>query len=105
METSLKANLTNRDTWLRLVYMILFAVIFSVVEIVTGVVVCVQFLFKLFTGEVNQPLRDFGSRLAVYFREMVAFLTYHTEHKPYPFAPWPAAAPEPESPPEQLPEA
>ncbi len=94
MEKTLKANLTNTDTWMRLVYMILFAVIFNVAELVAGVVVVVQFLFRLITGEANEPLRDFGRRLAVYFQETVAFLTYHTEHKPYPFAPWPAAAPE-----------
>ena len=104
METPLKANLTNKGTWIRLVYMILFAVIFSVAEIVTWVVVAVQFLFRLFTGEVNEPLRDFGYRLAVYFHEVVAFLTYHTERKPYPFAPWPAAAPENGPPAATLPE-
>ncbi len=103
MKTTLKANLTNTDTWIRLVYMILFAVIFNVAELVAGVVVVVQFLFRLFTGEVNEPLREFGRRLAIYFQETVAFLTYHTERKPYPFAPWPAAAPE-SGPPAALPE-
>jgi hypothetical protein len=105
METSLKARLADKGTWTRFVYMVLFAVIFGVAEIVAWVVVCVQFLFKLFTGAVNEPLRDFGYRLAVYFREMVAFLTYHTEEKPYPFAPWPAAAPERGPAEESLPEA
>ena len=103
MEKTLKANLTNTDTWIRLVYMILFAVIFNVAELVAGVVVVVQFLFRLFTGEVSEPLQDFGHRLAIYFQEIVAFLTYHTERKPYPFAPWPAAAPE-RAPPAALPE-
>jgi hypothetical protein len=103
MKTTLKANLTNTDTWIRLVYMILFAVIFNVAELVAGVVVFAQFLFRLFTGEVNEQLRDFGHRLAIYFQEIVTFLTYHTDRKPYPFAPWPAAAPE-RGPPAALPE-
>ena len=104
MKTTLKANLTNTDTWIRLVYMILFAVIFNVAELVAGVVVLVQFLFRLITGSVNEPLQDFGRRLAIYFQEIVTFLTYHTDRKPYPFAPWPAAAPESGPPAAALPE-
>lgn len=92
METQTKANLGNKGTWLRLIYMILFAVIFNVSELVAAVVVVIQFLFKLLTGKANEQLQNFGQNLAVYFQQMVGFLTYHTEDMPYPFGPWPGAA-------------
>ena len=41
MDETRKKNLTNTTTWMRLVYMILFAVAFNVAEIVLGVVVIV----------------------------------------------------------------
>lgn len=89
MAATLKENLGDKGTWMRLVYMILFAVIFNVAEVVTWAVVLIQFLFKLFSGSANERLQVFGGRLAAYLREIVAFLTFHSEHKPYPFAPWP----------------
>ena len=33
----------------------------------------------------------FGGQLAAYAQQMVAYLTYHGEDKPYPFASWPPA--------------
>ena len=92
MSSQIKANLTDKGTWLRLLVMLLFAVIFNVAELVVAVVVIVQFLFKLLTGQANARLRDLGHRLAVYLRQIIEFLTYHSEDKPYPFGEWPAAA-------------
>ena len=71
--------------------MILFAVLFSVAEVVAGVVVVVQFLFKLFTGRANEELQSFGHNLAVFFRQIIDFQTYHSDERPYPWAPWPGS--------------
>ncbi len=98
MSSDLKSHLSNKSTWMRLLYMILFVIAFNVAEIVTGVIVVVQILFKLFTGQVNEQLQSFGHKLAIYFRQTVAFLTYDTEDMPYPFAPWPEGATEPARP-------
>ena len=92
MASELKSHLSAKSTWLRLLYMILFVVAFNVAEIVTGVVVVVQFLFKLITGQANAQLLGFGHALAIYFRQIVAFLTYDSEEMPFPFAPWPESA-------------
>jgi len=89
VEAQTKTNLADKGTWLRVIYMILFAVIFNVAELVTGVVVVIQFLFKLVTGKANAQLQNFGQNLATYFQQMVGFLTYHTEDMPYPFGDWP----------------
>ena len=89
MNQALKSNLTNGQTWMRLVYMILFAVVFGVAEMVVAFVVLAQFAFKLFGGEANPRLAEFGDGLAQYFRQIIAYLTFHTEDMPYPVAPWP----------------
>ena len=92
MDQSIKDNVTRQSTWMRLVYMVLFAVIFNIAEIVIVVVVVVQFLFKLFTGEANETLGALGQTVAIYVYEMIAYLTFHTDDMPYPFGPWPTAA-------------
>jgi hypothetical protein len=89
MNEALRSNLMNRETWLRLAYMFLFAIAFGVAELVTVFVVVVQFATKLFTGQVNQRLAEFGEGLSIYFRDIVRFMTFQSEKMPYPFAPWP----------------
>ena len=84
-----KANVSERGTWIRLLYMILFAMIFSVAELVLTVIVVVQFLFKLLRGNEIQRLSKFGTDLGEYFRAIILFLSYGTEDMPYPFGEWP----------------
>lgn len=93
MDQTIKENVTQESTWMRLVYMILFAVIFNIAEFVIVVMVVVQFLFKLFTGKANETLGALGQTVASYVYEMIAYLTFHTDDMPYPFGPWPTAAP------------
>ena len=78
---------------MRLVYMILFVVIFNIAALVIAVVVVVQFLTKLFTAKVNTQLKALGQSLAAYVYEIIAYLTFHTDAAPYPFSPWPKGAP------------
>ena len=93
MKEAFKSSITNGETWMRLVYMFLFAIILNLAELVVAFIVVVQFVTKLFTGQVNQQLAEFGDGLASYFRQMIAFLTFHTDDKPFPFAPWPQTSP------------
>ena len=91
MNTSVKSNITRRGTWLRALYMVLFAVIYNVAEIVVAAVVLLQFLFVLFLGEGNPRLLAFGKGLSTYIYQIFLFLTYNSEEMPFPFSPWPTA--------------
>lgn len=91
----LKQNMKSQDTWLRLLFIIIFAVILQLVALVLGFVVIFQFLSVLFTGETQKNLLSFGRSLAEYVREVVAYLTFNSEHKPFPFGEWPHAPGEP----------
>ena len=83
-------NLKSRATWLRLVFMVVFIVLANVAAIVATVVVILGFLWVLFTGETNAQLRDAGRSLAAYFQEIIRYLTYNTDQKPYPLGgEWP----------------
>lgn len=85
----LKSNLLSSKHWLRLVFMLLFAVFLYLASIVVSVVVVLQFLFSLVTGQDNTNIRQFGSSLATYIFQTLKFLTYSSEEKPFPFADWP----------------
>lgn len=87
----LKSNLLSSKHWLRLLFMLLFALLFQVATVVMWVLVALQFLFSLITGQDNKNLRSFGDSLSAYIYQTLKFLTYVSEEKPFPFADWPAA--------------
>jgi hypothetical protein len=54
----------------------------------------------VFSGQTNENLRFFGASLATYIYQALMFVTYNSDEKPFPFAPWPESempvnAPEP----------
>ncbi len=91
MDENLKSNITSGKHWLRLLYMVVFAVCLQVASFVMWVLVALQFLFSLIKGEDNENLRKFGSSLSKYIFQALQFLTYNSEAKPFPFSDWPAA--------------
>jgi hypothetical protein len=88
-------NVKRRSTWLRLLFMIVLWVLYQVAEFVVGVVIIVQFLWVLFTGKKNVGLVEFGASLSTYVYQILAYLTFTTEQRPFPFdLRWPAEPPE-----------
>ncbi|WP_226665028.1 DUF4389 domain-containing protein [Microbulbifer aggregans] len=85
----LKQNLTSANHWIRLVYMVLFAVLLEIAGFVMLAVVIAQFLFNIITGSANDNLRRLGDQLASYIYQTLQFLIYNTEDKPFPFSEWP----------------
>lgn len=89
MDDELKNNLTAAETWIRGLFILLFAFFLVVARVVTGAVVVIQFLFTVFTGQTNENLRDFGAGLAQFIFQTLMFVTYNSDDKPFPFRPWP----------------
>ena len=87
-------NLTSGETWLRGIFMLLFVLICSVTEVIVFVVVFLQFLFVLFTGDKNIRLREFGDGLSIFIYQIMSYWTYNTEERPFPFAQWPDSSDE-----------
>jgi hypothetical protein len=86
---SQEMNLKDSSTWKRILYMLLFALAYSVAEFVLITVAVVQVLFKLITGDTNENLTVLGKQTALYIYDVMLFLTFNTEKKPFPFAAWP----------------
>jgi hypothetical protein len=84
----IKKNIRSRPTWTRGLYMLLFAVIYGLAEIIITAVVVFQFLYVLITGKNIQNLLHFGQGLSTFVYDIMLFLTYNTEEKPFPFGTW-----------------
>jgi hypothetical protein len=77
--------------WVRLLYMILFAVLFKAAEFVMWIVVVFQLAVTLVTGGPVERLQRFGKQLSIYVYSLWLYLTYNTEKTPFPFSDWPTA--------------
>jgi len=89
MDDAMRARLSDTSLWMRGLYMLLFVIAYNVAEVLLTVVVIFQFVATLITGQPNEPLQRFGRNLSTYFYQIINFLTFNDEVRPYPFADWP----------------
>ena len=80
----------DRSVWMRGLYMLIFMFFLGVAKFVTYAVVLFQFLTVLFTAEPNRRLVEFGQSLSTYQYQIMIFLTYNSEERPFPMGEWPA---------------
>lgn len=74
---------------LRFLYMLLFYVILALSRFVVLIVAVFQAIHTLITGAPQTDLRRFGAALSRFLQQVVAYLTWSSDHKPFPFADWP----------------
>ena len=93
MDEETKSRLTDKNIWVRGVYMLVYAVAYGVAEAVVTLVVIFQFLTALITGSVNDALHKFGMNLSAYLLQILQFQTFNSELRPFPFSDWPDEQP------------
>jgi hypothetical protein len=81
----IEEHIKSRTTWLRLLFMIILAFLYGVSRVVVGAVILLQFFWVLFTGETNERLKGLGQSLATYTYQVLCYLTYNTDSRPFPF--------------------
>ncbi|AYC33377.1 DUF4389 domain-containing protein [Pseudomonas cavernae] len=92
-------ELQRESILLRILWMLIFVIIWQLAEVVLGAVVLLQLGYRLFYGAPNASLLSLGDSLSQYLAQIGRFGTFNSEEKPWPFADWPAArAPEGEAP-------
>ena len=82
-------HLKKPHAWLRILFMAGFVVALYVSGMILIVLMLAQIVFSLLTGDDNANLRRLGASLSAYVAEILAFLTYNTQAKPFPFMPFP----------------
>ncbi|WAR45149.1 DUF4389 domain-containing protein [Methylomonas rapida] len=96
MQDSINENLKKLDTWKRIIFMLIYAAIDSMVKLLLWLVVLLQVGSVLLTGSVNPNILGFGRSLSTYHYHILLFLTFNTERLPFPFSDWNLTS-EPES--------
>jgi len=81
----IEEHVKSRSTWLRLVFMLVLYVLATLASAVGSVVIVLGFLWVLFTGETNRQLQRAGQVIAAYIYEIIRYLSYNTDDRPFPF--------------------
>ncbi len=79
----------NTETFSRVFYTILFGIIGWITVWVFCCVVLIQFGFLLITGKVNNNLKEFNKEIGLFLFDMIKYLSFQTNQKPFPFRDWP----------------
>lgn len=91
MDKTLKQSLTSQEKWLRFLFMVFFFVINYFVQMLVGFIALLQFIFTLFKGEPNERMLHFGDSVSQFVYQMMCYLTYTSQDKPFPFNEWPVS--------------
>ena len=79
----------SENLWARLLYSILIAMLFSLLQSVLGVLAIVQFILLLANGRTpNLNIVKLGASLGRWCDRAARYLTAQTEEKPWPWRPF-----------------
>ncbi len=88
MSEQINENLKKIETWKRLIYMLVYAAVDSLIKLLLWAVILIQIFSVLVTGNRNPHILSFGRSLSIYHYHILLFLTFNTEQLPFPFSSW-----------------
>jgi hypothetical protein len=88
MET--EREIDRKETGIRIVLSVLFMLILRLVEFVLGAIVIFQLIFALITKRPpGERVTRFANRIIAYFMQLLRYLTYQDDQRPFPFTDFP----------------
>ena len=82
-------QIQNKEMWVRGLFMLLFIVVYSVSKFLIVGIMLLQFVTVMVTKKPNEQILKFSQGLGVYIYQIVQFLSFNTEQRPFPFSAWP----------------
>jgi hypothetical protein len=89
MNDEVRQSMMSTNTWTRGLYMLLFALIYSLAEFVVVFTCIFQFIVRLVSGDINHRLLAMSKGVCGFMLQILQYETFNTDYKPFPFNPWP----------------
>ena len=74
----------------RALYTILYLIIGRFISMILFIIAICQFIYSWVIGEPNEQLLHFTSGLAEYSKQLVSYVGFNSEEKPWPVGAWPS---------------
>jgi len=80
----------NVETWIRGFFILVFVtfislLLYSPLKLILFAAIVIQFGFVLFSGQLNEPLLNITKIACEYLYQVMLYITFNTEDKPFPF--------------------
>ncbi len=89
---------TRKQIANRLLYTLLYLVIFELLKLVIQITVVFQFIYLMATRKYSEPLRSFSNKASTYTYEILRYMTLNDNYRPFPFNDFPPEMEKPEDP-------
>ncbi len=89
--TPAEKTIRRESMVLRVLWMLLFLVVWHIAVPLLGLVVVAQLLYRLFYGAPSLHFMNFGDSLSQYLAQIGRFAVFNTDAQPWPVADWPRA--------------
>ena len=73
----------------RALYTLLYLIIGRFISMVLFVIAITQYIYSWLTGEPNEKILHFTEDLAQYTKQLVSYVGFNTDEKPWPVGEWP----------------
>jgi len=74
----------------RVLYTLLYLIIGRLISLVLFIIVVTQFIYTWLTGAPNDKLLHFTASLCEYAKQLIAYVAFNSEEKPWPAGEWPS---------------
>lgn len=90
MNEEIKQRLQKKEIWLGGFYILFFMFTYGLSNFVLFMIVFFQYVALIVTGKTNLLLLEFSQGLSTYAHQILVFLTFNSDQRPFPFSPWPS---------------
>lgn len=89
MEAIENKFLPRKKIAIRLLYTLLFLVIFEVLKVIVQLSVLFQYIYLFIVKEHNEPVRRFSNKVSIFIYRVIRYVTLNENTRPYPFSEFP----------------
>jgi len=90
--------LSRKKMGIRLLYTIMYLIIFEILKTLIQVTVLFQYVYLLITQNYSHPLRTFSNKMATYAYKIIRYATLNDNVRPFPFQEFPEGMEKPVDP-------
>jgi len=87
----IETNSKPKANLVRALYTILYLIIGRFISMILFVIAVIQFVYSWINSEPNAKLLNFTKSMAEYAKEIVIYVGFNSEEKPWPVGDWPTA--------------
>lgn len=84
-----ETNKREKPGVVRALYILLYLIIGRFISMVLFVIAITQYIYSWLTGEPNEKILYFSEGLAEYTKQLVSYVGFNTDEKPWPVGEWP----------------